>query len=75
MEEQLAEAISLRQNPFIVATGQQVTTIEFYHLLERLPQRSRVLNLFRLLCPGHGLFKIQDIESPGGTRRPFLGGR
>ena len=25
--------------------------------------------------PGHGLFKIQDIESPGGTRGLFLGGR
>src|SRR3989442_7968233 len=68
LEKQLAQAISFRQNPLIVAAGQQVTTIQLYHLLERLPQRGRVLGLLHLLCPGQRLFKIQDIKGPGGIR-------
>ena len=65
LEEQLAKAISFRQYPFIVATGQQVATIEVQRLLERPPPGGRILNLFRLLCPGEGLLKFQDIEGPG----------
>src|SRR5258708_1919549 len=67
-QKQLAQAVSLRQNPLIIATGQQVPTIQVYRLLERLPQRFRVLGLFCLLCLGNRLFKIQDVKRPAGIR-------
>ena len=75
LEKRLAPAISFRQNPLIVAIGQQFTTIQVMHLLQCPPHCGRILNPFRLLCPGQCLFNLQNIKGPGGIRASFLGGR
>jgi hypothetical protein len=68
LEKQLAPVITFRQNPLLVATGQQVTAIQVHHLLECLPHRGCVLDPFRLLCPDQCLFNLLDIKGPGGIR-------
>ncbi|TMC65706.1 MAG: hypothetical protein E6J21_02135 [Chloroflexota bacterium] len=75
LEKRLAPAISFRQNPLIVAIGQQFTAIQVHHLLQWPPHCGRILDPFRLLCPGQYLFNLQNIKGPGGIRASFLGGR
>src|SRR5260370_32477499 len=75
LEKQLVQAIAFWQNPLIVTTGQQVSTIQVCCLLECLLQSGSILSLFRLLCMGKRLFKILHIEGPGSARGgpPFQG--
>src|SRR6266702_2952332 len=49
LEKQQVQAIAFWQNPLIVTTGQQVSTIQVCCLFECLPQRGSILSLFRLL--------------------------
>src|SRR5258708_9009431 len=67
-EKQLVQAIAFWQNPLIVTTAQQVSTIQVCCLLECLLQSGSILSLFRLLCMGKRLFKILHIEGPGSAR-------
>src|SRR5437899_791314 len=62
LEKCLVQAITFRQDPLIVATGQEVATIQSCRLLQCLTNSCHVLDLFRLRGSGKCPLKILDIE-------------
>src|SRR6266568_45069 len=62
LEKCLVQAITFRQYPLIVATGQEVATKQTCRLLQCLTNSCRVLDLFRLRGSGQCPLKILDIE-------------
>jgi hypothetical protein len=69
-EKCLAQAFALRQNPLVIATGQQIAAVERYSLLARCPSSNRTPDLF---CLGKHTFEIGHVECPGyvGMGRPL----
>ena len=64
-EKRLAQAVSFRQDPLLVATGQEVPAVQVQHLLQGLPHHGCVLGLLCLLGLDQCLFHILDIQGEG----------
>src|SRR5947209_2179257 len=59
------QAVTFRQDPLLVATGEEVATIQTYGSLQCLADFCQVLDLFRLLGGSKRALKLLDIEREG----------